>query len=241
MSGIDIVIEVYKLLNVASIRTLLGNGKVWQHNRPLNSDRTDIVISVGEYRSDTLDSGYVDVNIHTQNLVEYYPIDIEDKTFPDLAKLKQVTDAVLPLLVSGLDYALYPDIIGIPTRDKDGHWYVNIRVKFESIDAGKGVDLTLMLETSTPDGYGGAVMALSEHWVGVGAVQNIARGSQLNLNVGRFEFNLNCDFLLPIDTNVQKNMQVHTNEGEYVIRGIVQDGNFWRVNAARKDGVYGVY
>ena len=241
MSGIDIVIEVYRLLNVPAIRSLLGDGKVWQHNRPLNSDRTDIVISVGEYKSDSLDSGYLDVNIHTPNLKDYAPIEHEDPTFPDLAKLKQVTDAVLPLLVSGLDYALYPEIIGIPTRDKDGHWFVNIRVRFELIDSVSGIDVSLMLETSTSDGYGGATMSLSQYWTGLGVVQNIARGSQLNLNVGRFEFNLNCDFVLPLISSVQKNMQIHTNEGEYVIRGIVQDGDFWRVNAVRKDGVYGEY
>lgn len=267
MTGIDIVIEIRKLLNVPAITTLLEGGKVWQHNRPRNSEFTDIVISIPEYKGAAMIDGYVDINVHTPNLDEYYPIagGPEDGTFPDLAKLKQVTDAILPLITNIVGFTLHSTIVGVPIRDKDGNWFSNIRVEFSGINLSDGVAVSLLTETSLDDGYGGVTVALTEAWTGLGVKVDIKKGSQLNVNAGRYEFNLMCDWILPdFDIRLlwsqdginavsqdgingiqageyyapQKNMQLHAPDGTYVINGIVGLGGFWRLSTIRKDERY---
>lgn len=237
-SGIDIVMEIRRLLNVPSIQALLGVGKVWQHNRPRNSMFPDIVVSIPEFASGAFNSGYVDVNLHAPNLKAYYPIPEvgEDTTFPDLATLKALTDAVLPLIQSTSGFALSANIAGKPIRDKDGEWYVNIRVAFESIDVDRGTDVVLVEETSLANGYGGVSVSLADVWTGKGVILNIRKGSQLNINVGRYEFNQINDWLLPFESNPKKNNQIRTTEGEYVINGIIPLNGFWQLSTVRKDG-----
>lgn len=240
MTGIDIVKDVYFLLNVNGLTTLLGNGKVWQHNRPKNSPYTDVVISVPEYNATSFNTGYLDVNVHSPNLKEFYPIPTfpQDDTFPDLAKFKTVVDKVIGLLVNTTNFSLSVRIPGIPIRDKDGEWYVNIRVGFEAINPSESIPIKLILETSTSDGYGGANVALTTFWTGNATRVDIAKGSQLNIVAGRYEFNMKADWVLPLNANPQKNMQIDAPDGDYVINGIIPINDFWGVSTIRKDGSY---
>lgn len=240
MDGIDIVMQIWRLLNVPQVTALLNGGDIWQHNRPRNSKFTDIVISIPEYNSSALNTGFIDVNLHTPNqLLDILHKDgvlLEDNTFPDLPVFKPLLDAVLPLLVSTSDFSLTTKIVGVPIRDKDGEWYVNIRIAFEGLNPDLSVDVSLLEETSVGDGYGGVSVSLASIWTGKGVKTDIKVGSQLSVNAGRYEFNLSCDWILPNTATPKKNMQLNASDGRYVINGIVDYNGLWRLSTVRKDG-----
>ena len=225
MTGIDVVIDIYRLLNVPAVTAL---SRVWQHNRPRNSAQTDIVISLPEYNAGQFNTGYVDINVFTPN-----PTVLDnDTTFPDMAKFKQVVDTILPLLTATTNFDLDVRIVGIPIRDKDGNWYVNIRVGFQGI-SGTAQDIELWSVNSVSDGYGGSLISYNLEHGGKGVQQNIGNGSQLNINIGRYEFNLRCDWI--VDFRPEKNWQLRTDFEVYVINGIIPYGDFWKLSCVRKD------
>ena len=225
MTGIDVVIDIYRLLNVPAVTAL---SRVWQHNRPRNSEQTDIVISIPEYNAGQFNTGYVDINVFTPN-----PTVLDnDTTFPDMAKFKQVVDAILPLLTSTANFDLDVRIVGIPIRDKDGNWYVNIRVGFQGI-SGTAQAIELWSVNSVGDGYGGSLTSYNLEHSGKGVQQNIGNGSQLNISIGRYEFNLRCDWI--VDFRPEKNWQLRTDFEVYVINGIIPEGDFWKLSCVRKD------
>lgn len=225
MTGIDVVIDIYRLLNVPAVTAL---SRVWQHNRPRNSAQTDIVISIPEYNAGQFNTGYVDINVFTPNK----PVLDNDTTFPDMAKFKQVVDTILPLLTATANFDLDVRVVGIPIRDKDGNWYVNIRVGFQGI-SGTAQDIELWSVNSVSDGYGGSLISCNLEHSGKGVQQNIGNGSQLNINIGRYEFNLRCDWI--IDFRPEKNWQLRTDFEVYVINGIIPEGDFWKLSCVRKD------
>lgn len=225
MTGIDVVIDIYRLLNVPAVTAL---SRVWQHNRPRNSSQTDIVISIPEYNAGQFNTGYVDINVFTPNK----PVLDNDTTFPDMAKFKQVVDTILPLLTATANFDLDVRIVGIPIRDKDGNWYVNIRVGFQGI-SNSAKPILLYSLSSLPDGYGGSTATKTLEYSGRGVQQDIAKGSQLNINIGRYEFNLRCDWI--VDFRPSKNWQLHSTDGVFVINGIVPEGDFWRLSTVGRD------
>lgn len=235
MSGIDVVLDVFRLLNVSGVTSLLGSGKVWRHNRPLNSPNVDVVISMPEYNAGQFNTGYLDVNVHAPNIEGYKPLGTEDTTFPDLVKLDQVVDAILPLLVSA-SYSLEPRIPGIPIRDKDGQWFANIRVGFSQIPT-TGVSVSLYRLDRVADGYGGFGNTRTLVGTVTASKVDVGGGSQLNINAGRYEFNETSSFIIPNTYTPQKNMQLQTSEGIYVINGITKAGTFWKLSVTRKDAV----
>lgn len=235
MSGIDVVLDVFHLLDVPAVAGII-DGKVWRHNRPENSPKVDVVISIPEYSGSQFNTGYLDINVHAPNVKNYKPLGTEDVTFPDLEKLDQVIDAILPLLVSA-EYDLTPRIPGIPIRDKDGHWFANIRVGFSQINPDTGVQAELFALGRVTDGYGGFANTRTSVWSGTVSQVDVNGGSQLNINAGRYEFNESSAFIIPNTVTPQKNMQLQTSEGVYVINGITKQGTFWRLSVTRKDGV----
>lgn len=211
MSGIDIVTGIFKLLNVPSVTGLL-DGLVYKFNRPVNSNKRDIVISLPDNKS-------VDINIHVPNTELY-----NDQTTPDTITFKVITDAVLAIVGNVWN-------TGIPKRDADGSWYVNINLPIQ----GNVVDVSLIENTGVSDGYGGYTATESVFWTGKALRMEMAKGSQLDINVGRYEFNMRCNWLLPSVASPQKNMEVHASDGQYVINGIIPE---WVVSTFRKDGDY---
>lgn len=234
MSGLDISIALFELINVPSVTSLLDGGKVYRFNRPINSRQRDVVISIPEYNAGQFNTGYIDINIHVPNL------ELQgDQTSPDLATMKLITDAVLALVGTQSGYSLTARIPGIPVRDSDGQWYCNIRLAFTLIDPELGIDASLVSLSSVSDGYGGYTSVPTTVWTGKVAQVDIAKGNQLSTDISRFDFNLRSDWILPKEAMPQKYMHLVTVEGKYVIRGIVPDGYNWRVHTYRKDGYQG--
>lgn len=223
MTGIDLVIEAYKLI--------FGkvNARVWQHNRPRNSKTNDIVISVSEFNSDQINSGYVDFNVYSKNPT----IDVDgaqDTTFPNMTVFKPLIDSIIPLIVSPFKLIS----VGIPIRDNDGNWHVSIKSYFEGISEFS-LDVELWSVKGVDDGYGGSVVNKTLESTTKASRDNIGNGTQLNIDAGRYEFNLRCDWLIPNDVVVHKNYQLHYNNEVYVINGIIPKGRFTQISTVRKD------
>lgn len=238
MTGIDIVIEVFKKINTPAIKTLLEGGSVWQHNRPINSPYPDVVISLPVFDGNSRSLNYVDVNVHTPNLENYYPVTGEDQTFPDLAKHKQVVDAVLPLITSGTGYSLQPAIRGVPIRDADGSWYSNIRVSLVSMDEASAHTSELQRMISAPDGFGGVTVNYTTAWSGKAERLTIFDNDQTETDSGRLDFTRRENWRIPA-TGVapQKYHRLVNSEGIFTIIGIIPEGDsFWKLLTERKDG-----
>ena len=216
MSGISSSIAIWQTLNVPSVTALLDGG-VYRYNRPINSRKRDVLISTPE-------QGKVDINIHVPNLVMQ-----DDQTNPDLAQMKLITDAVLSLL-SGYDF----DKVGLPQRDSDGQWFCQIRINYDEAE-DIGIDVELVELSRVSDGYGGFTSSRSVVWTGQARQVDIKKGSQAVVAAGRYELNMESDWILPIDAPVSKDTLLVTAEAEYVIQGIIPDSGNWRINTKRKD------
>ena len=238
MTGIDIVTTLYHMVNVASVQALLGEGKVWQHNRPVNSPHPDVVISIPVFEGNSRAIDFIDINVHTPNLEGLYPIDGqgEDHTFPDLQKHKELVDAILPLIVSTPGNSFTDVIPGVPIRDSDGHWYSNIRLKVDAVDRGDSHTVSLIEITSTVNQYGGAAATLTPVWTGVASRRSMNPDENLNVISGRYEVNLLCEWVISgLETTPKKNMQLAAPDGQYVIRGIRPDASMWVLSCAKVD------
>lgn len=238
MTGIDIVMQIYHMVNAPSVQALLGQGKVWQHNRPANSPYPDVVVSIPVFEGNARAIEFIDVNVHTPNLDDYYPIPGmgEDHTFPDLALHKQLVDAILPLIISGPGFSVIEAIPGTPIRDADGHWYSNIRLKFDSVESGDTHTVSLIEYNSTVNAYGGAVVAETLHWTGTASRRSVNPDENLTITNGRYEINLLCEWVLSAyDVTPHKAMRLSAPDGQYVIKGIRPDVGMWVLSCARID------
>lgn len=238
MTGIDIGIALYKMLNVSAVTTLLGGGKVWQHNRPVNSPYTDVVVSLPVFDGNSRSVNYVDVNVHTPNLEGLYPVDGEDQTFPDLAAQKEIVDVILPLIVSTTGLYLSPAIKGVPIRDSDGQWYSNIRINLITMDEGQTQSATLEKVTSASDGYGGVTTTNTTEWTGRAEKLTTIEGNQMSTGDGVTDLNRRTTWRIPhSSTTPQKYHQLVTLEGVFTVVGIAPEGNvFWKLTTVREDG-----
>lgn len=233
MSGFDIATNVFKLLNVPSVKATIDGG-IYKFNRPINSAKRDIVISVPEYNTGQLNTGYIDINIHVPNLNVG-----NDQTNPDLVKMQTVVDAILPLLSSSTGVGFSVVTAGVLKRENNGQWYANIRVSFEEFSE-LAYNIELWSVNSTDDGFGGVITTKSLEAETKASRENIGNGTQLNINVGRYEFNLRCDWVIPSDVYVAKNYHVHYNNEVYVINGISPKGNkLTQLSTVKCDDFYG--
>lgn len=227
MSAIDSVILFYRALNVQPLTSQIS-GKVWRYNRPLNSGKTDVVISTPEYVGSSFNKVNVEINIFTPNPI--LTIDgKQDSTHPDVVKLDAVTDIITGLL-SGYNFT----VVGKVLRDKDGHWYSNNVIQLEQIDPSQGIEADIFELTGVSDSYGGYTASSELFWTGNIAMVDVKKGSQVNTDNNSFDFNQSNDFILPIIP--QNNMKVVTSEGTYGILGIIPEtSGLWRVNTFRYD------
>lgn len=248
LSAIDIVILVYNMLNVPQLRDALHGEYIWQHNWPQNSDKNEVCISIPTTDAYESKLKFLDIDIRTPNLgtkgkPDYYPFPGEDlpqdNTFPDLAILKQITDIVLPLIVSAGGLYVETVIPGVPKRDRDGNWIVNIRVEFTLLDEQDTHNVSLVELIGQEDGFGGYVPSMTNVWSGTAQRVNIVENPQLDKTAGIYGLYMKCSWLIPTEeATPKKNMQLISDDGEYVITGIFPEGIFWRLTSTRKDMDY---
>lgn len=241
-SGIDVVIEVYKMLNVPALRNALGQGKLWQHNIPQNSPYTEVVISIPTTDAYESELRFFDVDIRTPNLDNFYPHQTlpQDNTFPDMAEFKRITDIILPLIQTRGTLYVETKVPGVPVRDADGTWRVNIRVEFTLLDTQDTHSASLVALTGVKDGFGGYVPTPSTVWSGTARRVSVIDSPHADKTAGIYGLYLRCSWLIAMDgaPEPRKNMKLVSDDGEYVITGIIPDGIFWRLTTTRKDGAY---
>lgn len=240
-SGIDIVVRVFKILNVPVLRTALGNGKVWQHNIPQNSPYTEVGIRIPTTDAYESELRFFDIDIRTPNLDEFHPhTDLpQDNTFPDMAEFKRITDIILPLIQTQGSFYVETKIPGVPIRDADGNWRVNIRVEFTDLDGQDTHEVTLVALNGVTDGYGGYIPTRTDVWTGAARRVDIIKTPNLIEVAGTYALHMRCSWLIAKDQiTPQKNMHIVTDTEEYIITGIFPDGVFWRVTSVRKDTPY---
>lgn len=227
MSAIDSVILFYRALNVPALTGQI-NGKVWRYNRPLNSGKTDVVISSPEYVGGAFNRVNIEINVFTPNKTQVIDGN-NDTTHPDIPTLDRLTDIIVGLL-SGYNFS----VVGKVLRDKDGHWYSNNVIQLESIDPVLGMPAELYELTGVSDGYGGYTTGREQVWSGRVSMVDIKKGSQLNVDNSSNAFNQINDFIIPVTP--QKNYKLITNEAEYTILGITPESvGLWRIHTVRGD------
>lgn len=245
-SGIDIVSRMYQMLHTPELITALGGEYLWQHNWPQNSDKTEVCISIPTTDAYESDLKFIDIDIRTPNLGtdgkdDYHPFPgkPQDNTFPDLYELKRITDIVLPLIVTQGDFYVVTRIPGVPRRDSDGRWIVNIRVEFTLLDTQDTHTVSLIDYIAEPDGFAGYQPSAMVAWQGTAQRQTINENPHLDKTAGVYGLYLKCSWLVPMDeVTPKKRMQLITDEGEYIITGIFPEGIFWKLTTTRKDADY---
>lgn len=108
-------------------------GSVYPLNRPVNSEKEDIVIKTLALNAEQEQEGVINVNIHVPNLV------LEgDNTQPNRSRFNEIGNACIDALdyYVGASFSLKIEEPGLIMQDKD-KWFMNIRVRYESVRLDK--------------------------------------------------------------------------------------------------------
>lgn len=131
-TAIQMAQDVYRLINVDLIKNII-TGRINLFERPKNSNNQDVVVGTLALTSDQLQVGVVNVNLHFPNLNVTIDGSVDD-TQPDIGNMIAVGNVIISLLkdVNGYDFKLGVSFPGIPIRDVDGTWFLNIRINYSS-------------------------------------------------------------------------------------------------------------
>lgn len=132
-TGIEAITDVWKLVNVPSVKTLV-NGVIIRQRRPKASNLFDVVVNCLGLSNQMLQSGIININIHGTNVVGAKFGTFADDQFPDLDKLDAIAKVITPLVDTIFIDSWHLDIdrTAQPFQDTDGSWYVNIRLNYYS-------------------------------------------------------------------------------------------------------------
>lgn len=132
-TAIQMVQDVHSVINVTQVTSIIS-GSIYLYERPKNSDKLDVVINSLLLTADQIQAGVVNVNTHAPNLKGSINGNV-DTTMPDIAKMIEIGNVLANLLadVNGFDFKLSVSFPGLPIKDVDGSWFLNIRVNYISI------------------------------------------------------------------------------------------------------------
>lgn len=131
---LDIEDILWTFLDSSSLKTSV-NGGVYKKKRPAGSTKEDVVINCLPVNNLQIQSAVANVNIHVPNKVQNIS-GIQDDSQPDHARLKELGNAAVSLLVDqwNNDYTFDVQQQNV-FEDEDGKsHYVNIRLDFYSIN-----------------------------------------------------------------------------------------------------------
>lgn len=133
-SGLDMVSDVYGVLNVDALTTVITGG-LYMYARPKNSQLEDIVVNSLPVTGEQFQRGVANVNIHAPNLTGLKIKGKLDDSQPNITRLKEITKLVLSMIgdIDGPDYHFAVSFTGQPIRDTDLTFYVNIRVDYYAV------------------------------------------------------------------------------------------------------------
>ena len=125
-SSLDIIEELYQVINVAAIKSIIS-GKVYNGERPSSSELEDITIQTLANSSDYLQQGFININIYAEQL---------EAGRPNLAKFKQVIDVLIPMLddikSNEITIQIDDDKGVFKDQDKDDIYFYNLRLRFQT-------------------------------------------------------------------------------------------------------------
>lgn len=117
---LDVTSILFGLVNVSDVKSLI-NGGIYKDERPLNSDKQDIVCVSTTVDADSIQDGVGYVNFHCPGAM------------PNHAKIKSVTDAICAAVESQYklnDYSLVvTNVAGPAKQETSNEWYMTVRVR----------------------------------------------------------------------------------------------------------------
>lgn len=131
--GFDLVTDLRSLVNVPEITGLI-DGKIYNSFRPNNSNKTDIVVNSITISNTQDQIGYGNINIYVPALSAPDGIGGQQQV-PDMAKMNSLCKSVTPLVETQFRNTFRTEVedAGNIYQDTDGSWFVNIRIKYYSI------------------------------------------------------------------------------------------------------------
>ena len=130
--GLDIVQDITSLINVPAVLAAIDGG-IWPDVRPDNSNKTDLVVNALGATNDYMQRGFGNINIYVPNVL--HMIDSKPQSFPNHKELNNLVKIIKPLVESQDRETFSTELDESPTlmKDRDGSWFINIRLKYRSV------------------------------------------------------------------------------------------------------------
>lgn len=127
--SIEIMKEVMSLIRLPEIEGSI-TGEIWPHSKPSGrGELTDIVVSCFTLNNKQIQTANVNINIHVPNL--------KDTGLPNLRRFGELAYLLLPFLdnQNKSDFYTWVENPGVIINEKDGSHFLNIVVKYNSIQS----------------------------------------------------------------------------------------------------------
>jgi hypothetical protein len=127
---LDLVDVVYGVLKVSSLKGSIS-GKVYEYQRPVNSNVEDVVINSLPITNQQLQQAIVNVNVFVPNLAVEETGDIS-RQVPDVTRLKTLAGLAVQELTDGIsgDYTWDVQQQTLIQEEESGQHFINIRIQF---------------------------------------------------------------------------------------------------------------
>jgi len=134
-SGTQITSDVRSLINIPEVLDNIS-GKIYPYVLQIK-DNTSIVVSCYTVSNQFMQNATVNVNVHCP-MLSIKPegsVDPQQIQMPDLNTFDKVTSLILPYLDCQYKYDFNTEVEspGVLIRDTDGSYFLNIRVKYRSL------------------------------------------------------------------------------------------------------------
>lgn len=131
-SALDLVDDIVKLIEVPAITSQI-NGKVWAEERWDDSSKADIVVNSTGIVNLAMQVGFANINIYVPS--ESQTWEGKAKFYPNRKEMKRLVALISPLVETQWKETFHCEIeeAGNIIQDTDGSWFINIRVKYWSL------------------------------------------------------------------------------------------------------------
>ena len=131
-SALDLVDDIIKLIEVPAITSQIS-GKVWAEERWDDNSKADIVVNSTGIVNLAMQVGFANINIYVPS--ESQTWGGKAKFYPNRKEMKRLVALISPLVETQWKETFHCQIeeAGNIIQDTDGSWFINIRVKYWSL------------------------------------------------------------------------------------------------------------
>ena len=131
-SALDLVDDIIKLIEVPAITGQIS-GKVWAEERWDDVSKTDILVNSTGIVNLAMQVGFANINIYVPS--ESQTWGGKAKLYPNRKEMKRLVALISPLVETQWKETFHCEIeeAGNILQDTDGSWFINIRVKYWSL------------------------------------------------------------------------------------------------------------